>query len=34
MHRAFLCVVRNPMDVGYKIIQAALTAGIAAIIFG
>jgi hypothetical protein len=34
MTRAFFCVVRNPLDVGYKIIQAILTAVVAAIIFG
>lgn len=34
MQRAFYCVIRNPLDVAYKIIQAILTALVAAIIFG
>lgn len=34
MIRAFYSVIRNPLDVGYKIIQAILTAIVAAIIFG
>jgi hypothetical protein len=34
MIRAFYSVIRNPLDVGYKVIQAILTAIVAAIIFG
>ena len=34
MARTLLCLIRNPMDVGFKVIQSIFTALVVVIVFG